>query len=82
MNPQIATDSALQPRPPRYIDMSFLRPGEEIINVQTYRVETKKPRKWQFWSKEHIKFNFMVMTNLQRIYIIDPDNLTLEEKDN
>lgn len=82
MNPEIATEGAPQPRPPMYIDLSFLREGEEIINVQTYRVETKKPRKWQFWTKEHIKFNFMVLTNARRVFIIDPDALTVQEKTN
>ena len=82
MNPEIATDNTPQPRSPMYIDLSFLREGEEIINVQTYRVETKKPRKWQFWAKEHIKFNFMLLTNARRLFIVDPDALTVQEKSN
>jgi hypothetical protein len=82
MNPEISTDGAPQPRPPMYIDLSFLREGEEIINVQTYRVETKKPRRWQFWAKEHIKFNFMLLTNARRLFIVDPDALTIQEKSN
>ena len=82
MNPEISTEGAPQPRPPMYIDLSFLREGEEIINVQTYRVETKKPRKWQFWMKEHIKFNFMLLTNARRLFIVDPDALTVQEKSN
>lgn len=93
MNPEIATDGAPQPRPPMdvsrfqsvppvYIDLSFLRPGEEIVNIQTYRVETKVPRRWRFWTKEVIKFNFGVLTNANRFFIIDPDNLTVQEKPN
>lgn len=75
-------DVPLQPRPPMYIDLSFLREGEEIINIQTYRVETKKPRKWMFWQRQKIKFNFMALTNYRRVYIIDPDALTVHEKAN
>ena len=82
MNPEITTDGAPQPRPPKYVDLSFLREGEEIVNVQTYRVETKVPRKWRFWTKEVIKFNFGVLTNANRFFIIDPDNLTVQEKPN
>lgn len=82
MNPEIATDGAPQPRPPMYIDLSFLREGEEIVNVQTYRVETNVPRKWRFWTKEKIKFNFGVLTNSNRFFIIDPDELTITEKPN
>lgn len=70
------------PRAPMHIDLSFLREGEEIISVQTYRVEMKKPRKWQFWVKERIKFNFMLLTNYRRLFIVDPDALTVYEKDN
>lgn len=72
----------IQPRPPLYMDLSFLREGEEIINIQTYRVETKKPRRWQFWVKERIKFNFMLLTNYRRLFIVDPDAVTVHEKVN
>lgn len=72
----------MNPLPPKYIDLSFLRPGEEIVNVQTYRVETKVPRRWRFWTKEVIKFNFGVLTNANRFFIIDPDSLTVQEKPN
>lgn len=80
--PQIATDGAVQPRAPLHLDLSFLREGEEITLVNMYRVETKKPRKWQFWVKEHIKFNFMLLTNARRVFILDPDALTIQEKPN
>ena len=81
---EIATDNAPQPRPPRHspiIDLP-LREGEVEVNVQPYRVETKKPRKWQFWAKEHIKYNLAVLTNSHRFFILDPDKITLEEKIN
>jgi len=56
--------------------------GEVVVNVQPYRVETAKPARWQFWRNEIIKFNIAVLTNSGRFFIIDPDNLTLEEKPN
>lgn len=56
--------------------------GEVIVSYQIYRVETKKPRRWMFWQKEHIKFNCAVLTNANRFFIVDPDNLTVEEKAN
>lgn len=80
----IATDGAPQPRPPRqpvFVDLP-LREGEVVVNVQPYRVEGKKPRKWQFWAKEKIKYNLAVLTNLHRFFILDPDAITLEEKIN
>lgn len=82
MNPEIATDGVLQPRTPVYLDLSFLRPGEDIVNIQTYRVETKVPRRWRFWTKEHIKYNLAVLTNQHRFFIVDPDAMTVEERNN
>lgn len=72
----------MNPQPLAYIDLPFLREGEAVVNVQAYRVETKVPRKWRFWTKEIIKFNFGVLTNANRFFIIDPDNLTVQEKPN
>lgn len=71
-----------QPQRPSFIDMLSLREGEVVVNVQPYRVETSKPAKWQFWRKELIKYNLAVLTNAHRFFILDPDNLTLEEKEN
>lgn len=56
--------------------------NQVAINVQPYRVEGLKPPKWQFWRSEKIKYNLGVLTDQGRFYVIDPDNLTLEEKDN
>lgn len=67
---------------PSFIDLLSLREGEVIVNVQPYRVETAKPARWQFWRKEKIKYNLAVLTNAHRFFIVDPDNLTFEEKIN
>lgn len=72
-----------QPRPRRSVlEWLQLPEGEIVVSVQAYRVETKKPRKWQFWAKEHIKYNLAALTNTGRFFIIDPDNFTVEEKEN
>lgn len=70
-----------QPRP-SVLDLLSLREGEVVVNVQPYRVEGLKPPKWQFWRSEKIKYNLAVLTNSGRFFILDPDNLTLEEKPN
>ena len=70
-----------QPRP-TVIDLLSLRPDEVVVNVQPYRVTTKKPRKWQFWAKEDIKYNLAILTNQHRFFILDPDTVSLEEKTN
>lgn len=71
-----------QPKRPSPIEWLQLPQGEVVVNVQPYRVETAKPARWQFWRKETIKFNLAVLTNSGRFFILDPDNLTLEEKPN
>ena len=82
MREEIMVPDYPMPRPPMHIDLSFLLEGEEVINVQTYRVEGLKPPKWQFWRSEKIKFNLAVLTNKSRFFILDPANLMIEEKDN
>lgn len=67
---------------PTIIDFIQLPEGQEIVKVQPYRVETKKPARWQFWRSEKIKYNLAVLTATGRFYIVDPDNLTVEEKNN
>lgn len=56
--------------------------GEAVVSYQVYRVETKVPRRWQFWAKEHIKYNLAALTNQHRFFIVDPDAMTVEEKTN
>lgn len=56
--------------------------GEQVRSTQLYRVDTKIPRKWQFWLRERVKFNIAVMTTYSRFFIIDPDNITVREKPN
>lgn len=77
--PPIVTEPTVQPRPSVFIDIP-LREGEVIVNVQSYRVETKKPAKWEFWAKEKVKMNFGVLTSGHRFFIVDPDAVTIEEK--
>lgn len=72
-----------QPQPrPSVLDLLSLREDEVVVNVQPYRVETAKPARWQFWRKETIKYNLAILTNQHRFFILDPDNITLEEKEN
>ena len=78
MNPEISTEGKLDPRPPRYLQLPF--DASSVVHVVSYRVESKKPRKWQFWRSEKVKFNLAVLTADSRFYIVDPDNLTLTEK--
>lgn len=78
MNEIPLTESTLAPRPPRYIQLPF--DASSVVNVTTYRVESKKYPRWQFWRSEKIKFNLAILTADSRFYILDPDNLTLTEK--
>jgi hypothetical protein len=55
---------------------------QKVINIQPYRVEGLKPPRWQFWRSEKIKYNIAVLTDQGRFYVIDPDNLEMEEKVN
>ena len=68
-----------EPRPSIFIDLP-LREGEVVVNIQPYRVESQKPRKWEFWKKETIKMKFGVLTSAHRFFIVDPDAVTVEEK--
>lgn len=62
----------------KYIDLPF--DVSTVVNVTIYRVEGLKPPRWQFWRSEKIKMNLMVLTSTGRLYIVDPDNLTIYEK--
>ena len=55
---------------------------QKVVHVTAYRVEYKKIPKWQFWRTEKVKTNLAVLTDSGRFYIIDPDNITVEEKEN
>lgn len=70
------------PFPPRTLAEDWLQlpEGEVVINSVAYRVEGLKPPRWQFWRSEKIKYNALVMTNHGRMFVVDPDNFTLEEK--
>lgn len=54
----------------------------KVVNVTAYRVQYRKIPKWQFWRTEKVKVNLAVLTEDGRFYIVDPDNLTVEEKPN
>lgn len=72
-----------QPQPRESV-LEFLQlpEGESVVNVQPFRVETTKPAKWQFWRKELVKYNLAILTNNGRFFVVDPNNLTIEEKPN
>ena len=67
--------------PTNYVDLPTIE-GETIANVIAYRVEYRKIPKWQFWRTEKVKVNLAVLTTNGRFYIVDPDNLTVNEKPN
>jgi hypothetical protein len=67
-----------QPLPP-FID---LPDNPTVVSVTAYRVEYRKIPKWQFWRTEKVKVNLAVLTDTGRFFIVDPDNLTVEEKPN
>lgn len=67
---------------PAINDYLQLPQDELVINSVAYRVEGLKPPRWQFWRSEKIKYNVLVMTNAGRLYNVDPDNFTIEEKEN
>jgi hypothetical protein len=56
--------------------------GETIINIQPYPLDTKQPPKWQFWRKTVTRYNMAIMTSTGRLFVVDPDMLTIVEKDN
>ena len=77
----IDTSGAPQPRKPMEVDWVQLPfDASSVVNVTTYRVESKKYPRWQFWRSEKIKFNLAILTADSRFYILDPDELTLTEK--
>lgn len=71
----------MNPRP-SINDYLQLPQGELVINSVAYRVEGKKPPRWMFWRSEKIKYNVLVMTNTGRLFNVDPDNFTIDERVN
>jgi len=67
------------PRVRPFIELPY---GQTIRQAIAFRVEYKKIPKWQFWRSEKVKTNIAVITDQGRFYIIDPDNITVEEKPN
>lgn len=67
---------------PAINDYLQLPADEIVVNSVAYQVQHHKPRKWQFWRSENIKYNVLVMTNKGRLFNVDPDNFTIEEKAN
>lgn len=69
----------MNPETPAFIDL----PGNPtVVSTTAYRVEYRKIPKWQFWRTEKVKVNLAVLTDTGRFFIVDPDNLTVEEKPN
>lgn len=65
---------------PAINDYLQLPADEIVVNSVAYQVEHKKPRRWQFWRSEFIKYNVLVMTNRGRLFNVDPDNFTIDER--
>lgn len=69
----------MNPEIPNYIDLPN---NPTVVSVTAYRVQYRKIPRWQFWRTEKVKVNLAVLTDTGRFFIVDPDNLTLEEKPN
>lgn len=80
-DPLQITGQMPQLRPP-YKSVIELPYGQTVAHVTAYRVEYRKIPKWQFWRTEKVKVNLAVLTDQGRFYIVDPDEITVEEKPN
>lgn len=67
---------------PAINDYLQLPEGELVVNSIAYQIERKKHPRWQFWRSENIKYNVLVMTDRGRLFNVDPDNFTIEERPN
>jgi hypothetical protein len=78
---EIVTEGAPQPRPAKTIPID-LPDGQKVYQVISFPVEHKKYPKWKFWRNQKVKYKFGILTDQARFYIVDPDNLTIEERQN
>lgn len=69
----------MNPETPQFIDLPN---NPNVVSVTAFRVQYRKIPKWQFWRTEKVKVNLAVLTDTGRFFIVDPDNLTVEEKPN
>lgn len=67
----------LDPHSQWWVDL----PGK-VVQVVSYRVESKKYPKWKFWRNEVVKYNIAALQEDGRLFVIDPDNFTIIEKNN
>lgn len=71
------------PFPPRRPGVEIQLPTDaSVLYVTPYRVEGKRYPKWKFWRNEKIKYNLAVLVEGGRLFIVDPDALTVWEKNN
>lgn len=75
-------EPTVQPRPANNHWWVQLPTDAPVLYVTPYRVEGKRYPKWKFWRNEKIKYNLAVLVEGGRLFIVDPDALTVEEKAN
>jgi len=54
--------------------------GQKIISAQPYRTLHKEYPKWKFWRNREVKYNIAIITEGNRVYLLEPDVPSIELK--